>query len=96
MTVDEISYGLVSSFEFNPLDSNKVVIGFTNVSPKFYDFSDAAVGYRNLYPDIEQPTSYNNYKMVAYMPDGKRVASSDYLNGVGVWAAHPEGNLVYQ
>lgn len=44
----------------------------------------------------EQPTFMNNFKIVKFMPDGKRVFSSDYLEGIGLWPGLPNLPLLYK
>lgn len=95
-TPEEVAYGLISSFDFNPHNSDIVAIGFSNMSPKIYDFSQDYLGFQTLFLDGEQPGYYNNYKIVEFMPDGKRVASSDYIEGVGLWPGEPTDSLVYR
>jgi hypothetical protein len=38
----------------------------------------------------------NNFKVVKFMPDGKRVFSSDFGQGVGVWPDQSNLPLLYR
>lgn len=38
----------------------------------------------------------DNFKLVRYTPDGKRVISGDYLRGVGYWPGAPDRSLTYK
>jgi hypothetical protein len=56
-------------------------VGFLNVSPQLLELD---TGLFKLLKDI-QPQSSLNAKKARYMPDGKRILSSDYINGIGIW-----------
>jgi WD40 repeat protein len=71
----------ITSIEFNPNDSNEMVVGFLNVSPQFLKID---TGFFVPGKDI-QPLAAKNDKKATYMPDGKRFLSSDALNGIGIW-----------
>lgn len=66
------------------------------MSPKLYDFSQPELGYQTLFQNGEQPSYYNNYKIASFLPDGKRVISSDYTEGLGLWPGEPTGDLTYR
>lgn len=71
----------ITSIQFNPNDSNEMIVGFLNVSPQFFKLDTQ---YFAPVKDI-QPLATKNAKKANYMPDGKRFLSSDSLNGIGLW-----------
>lgn len=77
-----VAYGAITSVEFNPLNSSELIVGFLSNSPMAYSLA-TGVFFKKL-PDI-QPYSSQNAKIAHYMPDGVRVFSYDYLEGVGLW-----------
>lgn len=81
----------ITSIEFNPTDSNEMVVGFLNVSPQFLKID---TGYFVPAKDI-QPLAGKNEKKATYMPEGKRFMSSDALNGIGIWPGI-KNNLYYK
>jgi len=92
-----VANGDVTSIQFNPNNSNELVVGFLNVSPQLLEID---TGLFKLLKDI-QPQSSLNAKKSQFMPDGKRVLSSDYINGLGIWPGvndtlyYKEGYLLY-
>ena len=92
----DVSFGFISSVDFNPHINTQLVVGFSNVSPMIYDLSNPNAGFQKLYNMGEQPSYKDNYKQAVFMPDGKRVISSDYKDGVGLWPADPQDNLIYK
>lgn len=92
----DTAFGFISSVEYNPHKSTELVVGFSNTSPKLIDYSDPGSSFAPLYDKGEQPSYKDNYKIVAFLPDGKRVISSGYQPGVGLWPAVPSGDLVYK
>lgn len=66
-------------------------MGFLNVSPQLLNLD---TGLFVLLKDI-QPQSSLNAKKAQFMPDGKRVLSSDYVNGIGIWPG-VNNTLYYQ
>lgn len=77
-----VAYGAITSVEFNPLNSSELIVGFLSNSPMAYSLINA-VFFKKM-PDI-QPDSSQNAKIAHYMPDGQRIFSYDYLDGVGLW-----------
>lgn len=87
------SYGAFSTFDFNPLNSLEIVIGFGNVSPRKFSFESKTFG---RVAQDEQPFQKENFKVVNFLPDGKRVISGDYNQGVGYWPGLPNKPLIYK
>ncbi len=81
----------ITSIQFNPTDSNEMVVGFLNVSPQFLKID---TGYFVPAKDI-QPMASKNTKKATYMPDGKRFMSSDALDGIGLWSG-VKNTLLYK
>ena len=61
-----------------------------------YDLLNPNIGFKKLYNLGEQPSYKDNYKQAVFLPDGQRVISSDYKDGVGLWPANPENDLIYK
>lgn len=72
-------------------------MGFLNISPQFLRIDS---GFFVPMKDI-QPFASKNPKIANYMPDGKRVISTDNLKGIGIWPGvgdklyYVEGYLLY-
>lgn len=77
-----VAYGSITSVQFNPTDSEELLVGFLEVSPMAYSVTNGV--YFKKISDT-QPKSSQNAKIARYMPDGQRYYSFDYLNGVGLW-----------
>ena len=50
----DTSFGLISSIDFHPYLSNKVLLGFSNVSPRIYDFDNPG-DFVKILAEGEQP-----------------------------------------
>lgn len=87
--------GTFTSFDFNPTNSLQVVIGFSNASPRIYNFDGNSNDFLKI-ANQDQPSYMGNYKFVKFMPDGKRIFSSDYLQGVGLWPGESNQSLLYK
>lgn len=77
-----VSYGSITSVQFNPVNSSEIIVGFLDVSPMAYSLVNG-IFFKKM-NDI-QPMSSKNGKVAKYMPDGQRIYSYDYLDGVGLW-----------
>lgn len=69
------------------------MIGFGHTSPRKWSFATREI---TRVAEQEQPFQADNYKVVRYMPDGKRVVSGDYVKGMGYWPGFPDKNLIYK
>jgi hypothetical protein len=87
--------GFFTSFDFNPINNLQIVVGFGSGSPRLYNFDGVANQYTKI-ASQDQPYSIGNFKIVKFMPDGKRIFSSDYLQGVGLWPGSPNSPLLYK
>ncbi len=73
----------------------QIAIGFGNSSPRIYNFDGPNNDFIKLAVS-EQPTYMNNFKIVKFMPDGKRVFSSDHGQGAGLWPNQSNQQLLYR
>lgn len=87
ITIDS-TFGLINSVDFNPLNPSQIVVGFSNVSPRLYDTENETLGFTKLIDLGEQPSYKGNWKRALFLPDGKRVISSDE-KGFGFWPSKP-------
>lgn len=77
-----VSYGSITSVQFNPVNSSEIIVGFLDISPMAYSLVNG-IFFKKM-TDI-QPMSAKNGKVARYFPDGQRFYSYDYLDGVGLW-----------
>jgi hypothetical protein len=81
-SIAPVTYGAITSVQFNPTNSSELIVGFLSNSPMAYSLTSGI--YFKKMADI-QPDSSQNAKIARYMPDGIRFYSYDYLDGVGLW-----------
>ena len=46
---ENVGFGTISSFEFNQKKSTKIVVGFSNISPRIFDFENPDSGLQVLF-----------------------------------------------